>query len=262
MGPTCVRSWRCPGVVRTESGRPLPSQARCTLGVRPPRLCPSPSSVGCWTPCFGRPDSADATRHSRAGGHGRSCCPRWPPRPPPPPPPTASARAPGCGPTSRRAASGRAGRRRSAPVQCARGGRATAPRGAASPSCHGGPRDDPATSPATLGQQRRADAPHLLSQLAASDPLLPRSVLVHNEATTSLSLRQTGPSRPPSRTWYILAGGRARRFRLVCAAGQPAVGVPGTQASQLPISAPHALGRRQDDRGNAVIPATHPRRIV
>lgn len=48
-GSNWVLSWRCPGVITTESGRPLPSQARCTLLVSPPRLRPSPSSGGRWT---------------------------------------------------------------------------------------------------------------------------------------------------------------------------------------------------------------------
>jgi hypothetical protein len=44
-GSNCVLSWRCPGVITTESGRPLPSQARWNLVVSPPRLRPSPSSA-------------------------------------------------------------------------------------------------------------------------------------------------------------------------------------------------------------------------
>lgn len=45
-GPSWVLSCRWPGVMTIDSGRSLPSQARCTLLVSSPRLRPSPSSGG------------------------------------------------------------------------------------------------------------------------------------------------------------------------------------------------------------------------
>ena len=45
-GSSWVLSWRCPGLITTESGRPRPSQARWNLVVSPPRLRPSASSEG------------------------------------------------------------------------------------------------------------------------------------------------------------------------------------------------------------------------
>src|SRR5437868_555637 len=66
-----VLSWRCPAVMTTESGRPLPSHARWNVVVSPPRLRPSPSSAG-WTPPFFVGPAAPATRPARvlmrAGG--------------------------------------------------------------------------------------------------------------------------------------------------------------------------------------------------
>ena len=44
--PSPVLSWRWPAVTTTESGRPFPSQERCTLLVDPPRLRPIASSGG------------------------------------------------------------------------------------------------------------------------------------------------------------------------------------------------------------------------
>ncbi len=43
-------SLRYPAVTRTESGRPLPSQERCSLVEKPPGLRPSASSLRCDTP--------------------------------------------------------------------------------------------------------------------------------------------------------------------------------------------------------------------
>ena len=65
-----------PGVSMTAKGRPLPSTARCSLVVSPPRLCPSASSCGCVVPLFGRRGSLPGGRRRRAGGHAPRCCRR------------------------------------------------------------------------------------------------------------------------------------------------------------------------------------------
>jgi hypothetical protein len=49
---SCVLSWRWPAVTMTESGRPFPSQEKCTLLVNPPRLRPIASSGGWQIPFF------------------------------------------------------------------------------------------------------------------------------------------------------------------------------------------------------------------
>jgi hypothetical protein len=113
-GPSWVLSWRWPGVIAIESGRPLPSQARWTLVVSPPRLRPIPSSGRCWTPFLRQPDSADAARHWHAGAHGRWCCPDSPPRRHRQQHPSESARAPESDPRSHLVASDRGGPRTSA----------------------------------------------------------------------------------------------------------------------------------------------------
>src|SRR5215471_13485768 len=43
---SCVHSWRCPGVTSAASGTPVPSQTRCTLVPKPPRLRPRAWSTG------------------------------------------------------------------------------------------------------------------------------------------------------------------------------------------------------------------------
>ena len=90
--PSCVLSWHCLGVTKTESGRPLPSQARCSLGVSPPRLRPSASSSGCSTPFLRRFRRETVVRPRRAGGRGPRCRLRSQTpslmRPPAPPLPT------------------------------------------------------------------------------------------------------------------------------------------------------------------------------
>src|SRR5204863_10131633 len=50
----CVLSCLWPSVITTASGRPLPSPARCSLVVRPPRLRPSASPASGSAPFFGR----------------------------------------------------------------------------------------------------------------------------------------------------------------------------------------------------------------
>src|SRR5215212_5760768 len=63
---SCVLSCLCPAVSRTESGRPRPSKARCSLVVNPPRLRPSASQAPTSSPFF-RPVFLRGT------GRGASC---------------------------------------------------------------------------------------------------------------------------------------------------------------------------------------------
>lgn len=56
----CVLSWRWPAVREIESGLPFPSQERCILVERPPRLLPMASSSG-WEPPFSVTDARTLT---------------------------------------------------------------------------------------------------------------------------------------------------------------------------------------------------------
>ncbi len=180
-GPSWVLSWRCPGVITTESGRPVPSQARWHWVVSPPRLRPRPSSGGCWTPLFRRPDSADDARHWHAGGRVPSCpsCYRYsPPRRSLRRHPIGSARAPACGPRSHPvpipSPAGEPIRAR-LPGSVALGQVTPRRAGAQLPQ---EAIDDRAmisplttASPPTRAQQRRDDAPGFRRQLTASNQL-------------------------------------------------------------------------------------------
>src|SRR5215208_2256226 len=65
--PSWVLECLCPGVRTTESGLPLPSQARWTLVERPPRLLPSASSNEWPSPFLDLCDSALCVLPQRAG---------------------------------------------------------------------------------------------------------------------------------------------------------------------------------------------------
>ena len=74
--PSWVLECLCPGVRTTESGLPLPSQARWTLVDRPPRLLPSASSNEWPSPFLDLCDSALCVLPQRAGEPARPCRPR------------------------------------------------------------------------------------------------------------------------------------------------------------------------------------------
>src|SRR3712207_3752572 len=67
----------------TDSGQPLPSQARRTLVENPPLLRPKASSSGFRSPFFRPPRSARSWRPPHAGEPGSRCRPRSPPTPAP-----------------------------------------------------------------------------------------------------------------------------------------------------------------------------------
>ncbi len=98
-GSSWVLSWRCPGVITIESGRPSRRRPDETWSsalrgcVRAPRW-----RVG--DPFFYRLDCADVGRHSHADERAPWNCRCSPPRPPPPPHPIWSGRARGGDPRS------------------------------------------------------------------------------------------------------------------------------------------------------------------
>lgn len=79
MGTNCVLLWWRPGVITTESGRPLPSQGRSNVVASPPRLRPSPDpdmlrSYILWLGLMSDDNKRDETGITRRerGEHGRS----------------------------------------------------------------------------------------------------------------------------------------------------------------------------------------------
>jgi hypothetical protein len=117
---SCVPSLRCPGVTITDRGRPLPSQARCTLVEKPPLPRPKASSGGCSTPFLCPPGSGCGGHPRRANVPGRPWSPRLPTTPPHPLRHSWSAPQRVVSPRSHRAANAQIGRSRSARVRSGR----------------------------------------------------------------------------------------------------------------------------------------------
>src|SRR5215204_4766767 len=170
--PSWVLECLCPGVRTTESGLPLPSQARWTLVERPPRLLPSASSNEWPSPFLDLCDSALCVLPQRAGEPARPCRPRSPPTRPRPPRPIWSGRGQAADPKCHPSCSARSGRSRSARDRSRRASPSTVLRYVASKGCRlrlcGALAPLTATS-AVIGKERGDLLPGFVGDLSAPD---------------------------------------------------------------------------------------------
>src|SRR5215217_2904631 len=170
--PSWVLECLCPGVRNTDSGLPLPSQARWTLVENLPRLVPSASPSGWQRPFLRLCGLVLCVLPQRGGEPARPCRPRSPPTRPRPPRPIWSGRGQAADPKCHPSCSARSGRSRSARDRSRRASPSTVLRYVASKGCRlrlcGALAPLTATS-AVIGKERGDLLPGFVGDLSAPD---------------------------------------------------------------------------------------------